>query len=158
MKSAQGNEEAASTQQLLKKAYVLLGDGHFQEALNYCERAAGAGEDEHLAHTLRGAILTASGRPLEAMRALIRLHRGRPQEVLTALYLAEACFFAGRHRRGWKVLEKIDDGRLADSPWSGFAAQLRETWNGLAEWEEVPKPQPVALDTSEAASETDHTR
>ena len=147
MESAQDQERQASAQQLLKKAYLLLSNGHFEEALNYCDRAAEESEDDVLARTLRGAFLTASGRPVEAMQELMRLHQRRRETILSALYLAEACFLAGRHRRGWKVLEGIDDQELAESRWTGLAAQLHETWDGLAELEGLPKPLTVPLNT-----------
>lgn len=141
--------EEINSQQWLKLAYVLVDRGHFQEAMNACERAADGAEGQQaeiLAHTLRGAILTASGRPVEAMRELMGLHRRHGDAIVVALYLAEACFLAGRHRRGWKVFDSIDEESLNDSPWREFGHQLRATWEELAELDEIPAPQTVPFD------------
>lgn len=144
------NEPEATAEQLLKKAYVWLNFGYYQRAMQTCELAAERADDPLVARTLQGAILTASGRPLEAMRNLMRLHRRNRDAILTALYLAEACFLAGRPRRGWKTLESIDDQALADSPYGDFADQLRHTWRQLDDSEDfTDAAQPVVVPLEE---------
>ena len=113
-----------------------------------CDEAARRATDDDgrvVARALHGAILTASGRPLEAMRKLLRLHRSHREAILVALYLAEACFLAGRARRAWKVLDGLDEQALADSPWADFAAGLRQTWHQMAELDDLPQPVTVPL-------------
>lgn len=138
----------ATARQLLKKAYVSMNFGYFQKALTACDRAVERADDPLVAETMRGAILTASGRPVEAMRELIGLHRRHPEAILTALYLAEACFLAGRHRRAWKTLEGIDQEALADSPWCDFGRELRRTWRQLDDIDDLAEPVEVALETA----------
>lgn len=123
----------------LKRAFVLTSFGYFEEALEACERAAQFGDDDCLPRTIQGAILTASGRPLEAMKSLGDLRRRHKEAILPALYLAEACFMAGRHRRGWKILDSVDEEALEESPWADFARQLRTTWEDLGDLEELPE-------------------
>lgn len=136
MKTQQRQQSDATARQLLKKAYVWMNFGYYERAMEACERAAQHAEDSQVAEALQGAVLTASGRPLEAMRLLMKVHRRDRDAILPALYLAEACFFAGRMRRGFKVLDGLDEQRLADSPYQEFARQLRESWEQLRQVEE----------------------
>lgn len=129
----------------LQRAYLFVTYGHLNEAMDACERAATHLPDEPLPHTLKGAILTASGQLPQAMRTLqqvLRAHRG---DILASLYLAEACFLAGRHRRAWRLLEELDAEALALSPHGELAIALRETWSQIAP-EELPKPLVVNLE------------
>ena len=135
----------ATARQLLKKAYVLTGYGHFDRAIAVCEKASRRKGGEILAPTIRAAILTASGRPKKAMRILFRLHRQNREAILVSLYLAEACFLAGRQRRGWKVLDSIDAEALADSPWREFENQLRQTWQAQDKLDDWPQPLTVSM-------------
>ena len=130
----------ATARQLLKKAYVWMNFGYYQRAMQVCEYAAERADDPFVARTLHGAILTASGRALEGMRMLMKLHRRRRDAILTALYLAEACFLAGRPRRGFKTLDSIDRQALEDSPFEPFARQLRETWENIDEVQPLEVP------------------
>lgn len=130
----------STPRQLLKRAYVSMNCGYFEEAIEACVVAAERADDPLVADTLRGAILTASGRPTEALQLLMPLHRQREDAILTALYLAEACFFAGRIRRGWKVLDGIDPEELDDSPWRDFADQLRRSWEQRSDDDQLVQP------------------
>ena len=130
---------------MLKRAYVLMSHGYFEKALATCEQAAEEPAMSLAARALQGAILTASGRPKEAVKLLMPLHRRNRDALGVALYLAEACYFAGRHRRAQKILDSLDEEKLENSPWSDFAHALRDAWKGLGELEKVPEPTTVAL-------------
>lgn len=133
------NDEGLSAAQLqLKRAYVLTSYGFYNEALAACEEATALSDDELVPRTVYGAILTASGRAKEAMRHLNQLHRAHRDAILPALYLAEACFLANRHRRAWKILEGLDPQALAQSPYADFAKQLRQAWGELEELDRLP--------------------
>ena len=135
--------EHSSPRQLLQRAYVLMSFGFIEEALEACDEAARRAEianDEVTARSVKGAILNASGRPKEAIRDLMKLRRDYKEAILPSLYLAEACFMAGRSRRAWKILDGIDAEKLGKSPWAEFARQLRLTWESISEVEVIPEP------------------
>lgn len=135
--------ERHSAATLLKWAYLILEEGRFEEALQACDQAAAVATEEQeqlLARALGGAIYSAQGRPQEALRVLMGLHRRHQRSAPVALYLAEACFLAGRHRRGWKVLESIEEQLEPAGPWASLAAQLRETWQLLEQSQGSPSP------------------
>ncbi len=121
-----------SPQALLKRAFLLTSFGLFDDAIQCCQQAA-ALDESPLSDTLHGAILTASGKPLEAIKHLLPIHRAHPDHLLTSLHLAEACFLAGRHRRGWKILNALSDDELRQSPWADLATSLRDTWESLVD-------------------------
>ena len=148
------NVEESTSRQLLKRAYGAMNCGYFEEAIEACNVAAQRADDRLVADTLRGAILTASGRPQRALQLLMPLHRKREDAILTALYLAEACFFAGRVRRGWKVLDGIDSHALDESPWRDFAAQLRHNWEQRSEDDQ--KVQPLRIPIGAPSPDTNH--
>lgn len=143
----------ATAREILKRAWIWMEFGHFEKAIAACERAADRADRPLVPETIKGAVLTASGRPEEAMRHLMGLHRRNSEAILTSLYLAEACFLAGRHRRARKTLDEIDEQRLADSRWSEFARQLSRTWEQLDDLEQLPDPVEVPL---EDVSEQQH--
>ena len=121
----------------LKRAYLLTTYGHYEAAMQACDRAREFLGDDPLPGALKGAILSASGRPKEAIRELNGVCRRHREAILPALYLAEACFLAGRMRRGWKVLREINPAALKESPWAEFAAELEQGWEGLERGPEI---------------------
>ncbi|RAL20565.1 hypothetical protein DL240_16135 [Lujinxingia litoralis] len=131
--------------QELQRAYLLVGFGHLTEAIAACERAECLMPEEALPGTLKGAILTASGQLPAAMRQLQKVLRVHRDDLLATLYLAEACFLAGRHRRAWRLLDGLDPHVLNESPHGPLAAALRETWEQIPP-DELPKPLEVNLD------------
>ena len=151
MNDKERNEGDREARQWLKRAYLLLERGQLEEALSACETAADSAVDPVVPRSVQGAILTAGGRPVEAMRMLMQVHRRNRDAILPALYLAEACFLAGRQRRGWKVLDSIDAQTLEESPFQDLARQLRQTWEELGELEELPEPKatPISGDGTE---------
>lgn len=146
------HRDEATARDMLKKAYVWMNFGYYERAMTACRTAARRADDPLVPETIRGAIMTASGRPVEAMRHLMELHRRHRDAILTALYLAEACFLAGRRRRAWKTLEALDDEALAESPWRDFAHQLQRVWNQLDELDDLPDPIRVPLGDSDRES------
>lgn len=143
MKLSETDIEHSSPKQLVQRAYVLMSFGYIEEALEACDEAARRAEepdDEVTAQSVKGAMLSASGRPKEAMRQLMGLRRKYGEAILPALYLAEACFLAGRSRRAWKILDGLDQERLGRSPWAQFASQLRATWELLSDVDDLPEP------------------
>ncbi len=147
-------DEGATPRQMLQKAYVLMNFGFFERALAACDEAARRSDEPLVARTLEGAILTASGRPMEAIRHLMPLHRRHRDAILTALYLAEACLVAGRRRRGFKILDGLDDNLVDDSPWASFADELRQTWQQLDEVDDLPQPLTVPLGEQPVVAES----
>lgn len=145
-----GDKEDHDARHWLKRAYVLLEAGHLEEAFSACETAVERADDPVVPLSMQGAMLTASGRPVEGMRLLMQVHRRHREAILPVLYLAEACFLAGRHRRGWKLLESLDDEALKTSPWEGFARQLCETWEQLGELDELPEPRTIPINDGDA--------
>lgn len=127
----------ATVRQKLQKAYVWMNFGHYRRAMAICEEVERSSEPSVLAGALHGAILSASGRPVEAMKHLMPLHRRHPNAPSCALYLAEACFLAGRNRRGWKILDHIEPHIVADGPWEALFKQLKLTWEQLEEHEQT---------------------
>ncbi|TXD41768.1 hypothetical protein FRC96_03470 [Lujinxingia vulgaris] len=131
--------------QELQRAYLLITYGHCAEALEACERAAVLLPDHPLPLTLKGGILIASGQLPRAIRTLQQVQRTHRGDILASIYMAEACFLAGRHRRAWRVLDEIDPEALEKSPHAELALALRETWSQIPP-EELPKPLEVNLD------------
>ncbi|RDV38395.1 hypothetical protein DV096_06135 [Bradymonadaceae bacterium TMQ3] len=131
--------------QELQRAYLLITYGHCTEALEACERAAELLPDHPLPLTLKGGILIASGQLPLAIRTLQQVKRTHRDDILASIYMAEACFLAGRHRRAWRVLDEIDPEALAQSPHAELALALRETWSQIPP-DELPKPLQVNLD------------
>ncbi len=145
MEEFECSDAEAVARQWLKRAYVLLEAGKLEEALSACETATERADDPVVPQSIHGAMLTASGRPVEAMRLLMQVHRRNRDAILPVLYLAEACFLAGRHRRAWKMLDSVDAEELAESPWGEFARQLRQTWEELGELGDIPQPKTIPI-------------
>lgn len=124
----------------LQRAYLLMGFGRFEEALQVCDEVATYLEESALPGAIRGAILIAAGRPQEAMKELSRHCRAHPTSLLSEIYLAEACFLAGRSRRAWKILDRLWTRGVAESPFGELTENLRESWSQL---EEVESRAPV---------------
>ena len=124
---------------LLQRAFVLISFARFQEAIACCDEAEPLAADPLFVRALKGSILTASGRPLQAMRLLLPQHRTRPDHIPTTLHLAEACFLAGRPRRGWKILDSLPP-EVDSGPFGSLAQALRDTWELLDGDDPVPAP------------------
>lgn len=118
-------------QKMLKKAYLLLSFGHFDQALIACSEAAKLCPDNHVAPSLHGAILIASGRTTDAIQYLSRIIRRYPNEPLPRLYFCEACLLGGRAQRGLKELDIVGKMIDADSPWRQFYESIQATFDGL---------------------------
>lgn len=126
-------------QMALKKAYLLLSFGHFQEALLACSQAAELCPGNYVAPALHGAILIAAGRATDAIQYLSRIIRRYPDEPLPRLYFCEACLLGGRTQRGLKELEIVGKTIAADSPWRQFYESIQATFDGL-DPDQIPAP------------------
>ena len=118
-------------QRALKKAYLLLSFGHFDQALLACKQATELCPDNYVAPSLHGAILIASGRVTDAIQYLSRIIRRYPDEPLPRLYFCEACLLGGRTQRGLKELSTIGKTIATDSPWFAFYESIQATFDGL---------------------------
>ena len=123
----------------LKKAYLLLSYGHFNQAINSCTEATKLCPDNYLAPSLHGAILVAAGRINEAIQHLSRVMRRFPNEILPRLYFCEACLLGGRTQRGLKELGTIGKTITEDSPWFPFYENVQATFEGL-DPSQIPAP------------------
>ncbi|MFW5965900.1 MAG: tetratricopeptide repeat protein [Persicimonas sp.] len=126
----------------LRRAYLLVGFGKFDEAIEACERASKLAPDHHLPVTLEGSFLLASGRMQEALAKLRAATRSHPDRALPWIYFAEACFLSGRHRQGGRALDTARQTAQSDEH-RRLIDQLDELWQQV-EPEEVPPPLEVA--------------
>jgi tetratricopeptide (TPR) repeat protein len=135
----------------LKRAYLHVSFGQYDQGIEACERAADAAPDHYLPATLRGSFEMAAGRVRDALGTLRPVTRRYPDEALPRLYFAEACFLAGRHRQGERALNQaysICQKQSDESPSEQVVAlldELRRTWESV-EPVHVPPPLVVNLD------------
>ncbi|MGM0555886.1 MAG: tetratricopeptide repeat protein [Myxococcota bacterium] len=122
----------------LKRAYVQMGFGQFEEASESCSRAATMLGEHYLPETLRAAVLSASGRHREAIAALKVIRKKYPEQALPHLYFAEACFLSGRRRQAQRALNCAQDCETSTEE-ASFLERLRTLWNQI-EPSEVPPP------------------
>ena len=138
-------------QKALKKAYLLLSFGHFDQAIVACSEAAALCPGNCVAPSLHGAILIASGRTTDAIQYLSRIIRRYPDETLPRLYFCEACLLGGRAQRGLKELNAIGKTITDDSPWKAFYDSLHATFDGL---DLTLIPQPLLVPDQSEVSES----
>jgi predicted Zn-dependent protease len=131
-------EGAEAAQLELKRAYVQLGFGQFDEALDSCERAGELLGDHYLPDTLRGAVLSARGRHKEAVAVLKKVTRRHEGRALPHLYFAEACFLSGREQQARRALDAAEACERTQQE-TQMLAQLRELWDDL-DADVVPPP------------------
>ncbi len=122
----------------LRRAYLAVGFGRFDEALEACERARELIDGEHhLPATIRGSVLAAKGDLRGAIGALREVTRRFPEATLPRLHFAEACYLAGRERQADRALEAAR--RLGVDEHAEFLDALEATWSDV-EPSEVPPP------------------
>jgi predicted Zn-dependent protease len=134
----------------LKRAYLHVSFGQYDQAIEACDRAAAAAPEHHLPATLRGSFEMAAGRVRDALGTLRPVTRRHPDEPLPKIYFAEACFLAGRHRQGLRALKQAeaicqeaqDDPQVAQC--IELVDGLRQIWQSV-EPTEVPPPLVVEL-------------
>ncbi len=123
-------------QGLLKLAYIKLGDGEHEAAMEACRQAEKRPGAAPLARALQGAVLSARGDTKEAMSYLMKWHRRHPDAIGIRIYLAEACWLEGRKRRAHRLLDESEG--LEEEGWGQMADSLRETWGMLEDLENSP--------------------
>ena len=98
----------------LKRAYLLVSWGNFDEAIEVCRGADQLAEPaHHLPRTMIGNFLVAKGEVGEALKVLRQVTREFPEEALPQIHFSEACYLAGRKRQGDRAFSKacdLDDG------------------------------------------------
>lgn len=122
----------------LKRAYVQLGFGQFDEALQSCSAAGDVLDDHYLPQTLRGAILSASGRHKEALKTLKDLRLRHPERALPHLYFAEACLLSGRRQQGERALDAATQCEKSSQE-RQMLEHLRQLWSQV-DPDVVPPP------------------
>jgi predicted Zn-dependent protease len=151
------SETSARTE--LKRAYLCVSFGQFEQAIEACDRAADAAPRHHLPATLRGSFQMSAGRVRDALATLRSVTRAHPDQPLPKVYFAEACFMAGRRRQGERALEQAEEICQSDSEqrpdseqtWRDCAeliAYLRQTWQSV-EPSQVPPPLVVEMAADE---------
>jgi len=138
METERTDETWEQSRRELRRAYLLVGFGNIDEAIEICRKVDERLESaHHLPGTMEGEFLVAKGDLRGALGRLREVTRSFPDEPLPRLHFAEACYLDGRTEQGSRALERareLDDGEHAE-----FAASLEETWCGV-EPEEIPPP------------------
>jgi predicted Zn-dependent protease len=127
----QTNQAIEEARRELRRAYLLVSFGDFDQALHICRDLTEKLPEHPLPAAMEGAFLTASGKPQSALKLLSRVIRRFPESALARLYFCEACLLSGRLPRGLKELEKLDPNLLDTPELKEFAASLKDTFDGL---------------------------
>jgi predicted Zn-dependent protease len=137
-KTREGDDAGLRAQEELKRGYLHVSFGQYDEGIKACRSAAELAPDHHLPPTLEGSFEMAAGRLREALGTLRKATRRHPDQPLPWLYFAEACFLSGRRRQGERALGKA---QALDEPGEhgDLIADLRQTWQAV-EPSEVPPP------------------
>lgn len=137
--SDEKDPELEAAQSELKRAYLLLGWGNYEEAIEICEEVdASLDGKHHLPETMRGSFLLAQGKVREALKVLRGVTKRFSDEALPQIYFAEACYLAGRQKQGDRALRKAKklDG---DGEHAELLENLEETWEDV-DPADVPPP------------------
>lgn len=141
-------EHQQEAQQELQRAHLLMSYGHFEKALDACDRAESLLGDDPLPGAIKGSVLLAAGKVKPAMVALNRHYNRHKESFLTGLYLAEACFLSRRSRRGWKILGELEERGLRESSYAQLGEELRAAWEQLEELDQLAPLLEVPFDES----------
>lgn len=120
-----------SAQELLKKAYLFLSYGQYEEAIEACEAASRAAPGHPLAAVLKGSFEMAVGRINDALGTLRAVTNRHPEHPLALLYFAEACFLAGRSAAAQRALAQLDKLTLSEAL-REFRDELVQVWDCMA--------------------------
>ncbi len=124
--------------QELRRGYMLVSFGQFDDAIEACRRADTLVDGaHHLPRMIEGNVLVARGDLREAIGVLREVTREFPQAALPKMHFAEACYLAGRKRQGDRALDEaweLDDGEHAE-----FLEALQTTWRDI-DADEIPPP------------------
>ena len=119
----------AQAQLELKRAYLMIEHGQWEEAFASCELAAKLAPHSPTPRLLYGHFLASAGRPREALAELRQVTRRWPDLALGHLYFAEACFMAGRKDQGLKALGAARAQGL-EPDLAALADSLEQVWTG----------------------------
>ncbi|MFP4600479.1 MAG: tetratricopeptide repeat protein [Persicimonas sp.] len=139
------DEAELAAQEELKRAYMQVSFGQFDQAIESCERAARHLPDHHLPAALKGSFELAAGRVREALGTLRQATRRWNDQPLPWLYFAEACFLGGRRRQGLRALDKAEKHAARMEQGEQVAQigelidELRQIWKAV-EPTEMPPP------------------
>ncbi len=143
----QTSEAPVSARDELRRAYMHVSFGQYDEAIAACERAAKVAPDHYLPPTLQGSFELACGRVRDALGTLRGVTRRHGDEPLPQIYFAEACLLSGRRRQGERALDKAE--RLADSEEvEQLVDELRQIWEAI-DPSQMPPPLVVEFDDEE---------
>lgn len=151
------DEAALAAQEELKRAYMQVSFGQFDQAIESCERAAQNLPDHHLPAALKGSFELAAGRVREALGTLRQATRRWNDQPLPWLYFAEACFLGGRRRQGLRALDKAEQfaAQMEQGEQPAEAAQIGELIEELRqtfkEVEPAEMPPPLVAQTGGAS-------
>lgn|SRR5690554_406979 len=120
-----------SAQELLKKAYLLLSYGQYEEAIAACEEASKVAPGHPLAAVLKGSFEMAVGRVNDALGTLRAVTNRHPEHPLALIYFAEACFLAGRSAAAQRALAQLDKLTLSEALCE-FRDELVQVWDSMA--------------------------
>jgi predicted Zn-dependent protease len=139
MDSTKNAEDMATpARDQLQRAYLCLGFGQYQEAIDACEAAAELAPGHPLPPTLKGSFEMAVGRVGEALGTLRAVTRRHREEPLATLYFAEACFLAGRRQQAERALAGAAQMPMSEDL-RAFMDELRRTWTSV-QHDVVPPP------------------
>jgi predicted Zn-dependent protease len=121
------HEDARET---LSRAYLLVGWGQIDAAVDLCERVdAELGGAHPLPQTLAGGFLVGAGRMSEGLKRLGATVRRFPRAPLPGIQFAEACFLAGRQRQAERAMDRVrpllDEASEESRRWFD---SLQEVW------------------------------
>ena len=110
----QDDDREVDVREALSRAYLLVGWGHIDPAIEICEQVDAQLDGTHpLPQTLAGGFLVAAGRIEEGLRRLGTTVQRFPDAPMPQLQFAEACFLAGRRRQAERSMQQA--GRLLDN-------------------------------------------
>lgn len=121
-------QDLAAAQQELKRAYLMIEQGDFDQALSCCESAAKLADQSPLARILQANILASTGNLKEALGQLRQITKRWPAEPLGHLHFAEVCFFMNRMPQAQKALVAARALEL-DEEQVEFLDQLEQFWS-----------------------------
>lgn len=110
---AQDEGSVERSREELQRAYLLLGYGDIEEALEACKRAQQLAPGHPMPTLIEGTVRIAAGDLRAALALLKRATQRWPQEPLGHIYLAEANLLMGRRDAGNRSLtqaRELDEG------------------------------------------------
>lgn len=132
------SEEMETARDELRRAYLLVSFGRFDEAIEACRRANRLLDGGHpLPKTLAGNFSIARGDVATGLKLLREAIERFPDEPLPRIHFAEACFVDGRMRRGERALERARS--LDESTYAELIGEVEKAWRGVDSGD-VPPP------------------